>query len=168
MRLVLDATRTGPMYLLSTASHTEWTWRSAHEQGSTLPSPLVCTKSNSGAPDTACAVEPLLTVGYALGGQNVDGSTANGAQTLDLTVGHLQDAATPAITGATVRFSTDGGTTWQDATVTGGAGTYRAAFPVINTTGREQVPVALRVTATDAAGGSISETTTDAFVVNPT
>lgn len=167
-RLVLDASRTGPMYLLSTASHTEWTWRSAHEQGGALPSPLVCTKSNSGTPDTACAVEPLLTVAYALGGQSVDGSTANGAQTLDLTVGHLQDAATPAITGATVQFSTDGGTTWQDATVTGGAGKYRAAFTVANTTGHGQVPADLRVTATDAAGGSISETTTDAFVVNPT
>ncbi|WP_328606843.1 hypothetical protein OG943_44305 [Amycolatopsis sp. NBC_00345] len=164
--LTVDAGRQGPNYLLSTASHTEWTWRSQHVDGGGLPAPLVCVISRGDAPDRACAVEPLLSLGYAVGGLGVNGSAAGGAQTLDVTVGHLQGAAGSAVTGTTVQFSTDGGKTWQDATVTPGAnGVFHAAYTVTATSMRG-TDVALRVTAADAAGATIAETLTAAYHVN--
>ncbi|MDT7803502.1 MAG: hypothetical protein QOI78_6935 [Actinomycetota bacterium] len=161
--LTLDAGRTGPMYHQSTAGHTEWTWKSQHVDGVTLPQALFCARGADG-PDRSCAVEPLLTLGYAVGGLRPDGSTASGSQGLDLTVGHLQQSAASAITGATVQYSADG-TTWQDAAVTArGNGVYHADFAATTDTFRG-TDVSLRVTASDAAGATIAETITAAYHV---
>jgi hypothetical protein len=63
------------------------------------------------------------------------------------------------VTGATMSASVNGGRTWQRANVTPlGNGQFRAAF-----TAPAHATVALRTTATDAAGGSISETITGAY-----
>lgn len=164
--LTLDAGRVGPMYLQSTASHTEWTWKSGHVAGAQLPPALACQLVKGGPPDRACAVEPLLTLGYAVGALRPDGSTLPGPQGLDLTVGHLQQTAVGAIAGATVQFSTDG-TTWQDATVTAqGGGVFHAAFTA-TADGFRSGYVSLRVTASDAAGATVSETITRAYRVSP-
>lgn len=160
--LTIDAGRTGPMYHQSTASRTEWTWKSQHVEGVTLPQALYCARGAT--PDRSCAVEPLLTLGYAVGGLRPDGSTVSGPQGLDLTVGHLQQSAASAITGATVQYSTDG-VTWQDAAVTArGNGVYRADFTA-TTDAFRGTDVSLRVTASDAAGATISETITAAYHV---
>jgi hypothetical protein len=165
-RLVLDATRQGPVYRLSTHSHTEWTWHTAHEDGVTLPAAYLCPDSEKGQPaDHDCAVEPLLSLGYAVGNLSLSGTAPVGPQTLDLSVGHLQQSTGGAVTGATVQYSTDDGTTWQDAAITGtGDGHYRATYQLT----ADPWPgilgyVSLRVTATDAAGGTVSETTTRAY-----
>ena len=164
--LTLDAGRVGPMYLQSTATHTEWTWKSGHVEGAQLPPALVCQFFKGGPPDRACAVEPLLTLGYAVGALRPDGSTLVGPQGLDLTVGHLQQTAASAITGATVQFSTDD-TTWHDATVTAQAGgVFHAAFTATTDDFRGG-NVSLRVTASDAAGATVSETITRAYHVSP-
>jgi hypothetical protein len=161
--LTIDAGRTGPMYRQSTASHTEWTWKSQHVEGVTLPNALYCARGDNG-PDRSCAVEPLLTLGYAVGGLRLDGSTVSGPQGLDLTVGHLQQSTASAITGATVQYSTDG-TSWQDATVTArGGGVFHADFTATTETFRG-TDVSLRVTASDAAGATIAETVTAAYHV---
>jgi hypothetical protein len=157
--LTIDAGRTGPMYRQSTATHTEWTWQSQHVEGATLPKALYCVRG-----DRSCAVEPLLTLGYAVGGLRLDGSTLSGPQGLDLTVGHLQQSSPSAITGATVQYSTDG-TTWQDATVTArGDGIFHADFTA-TTEAFRGTDVSLRVTAADAAGATIAETITAAYHV---
>lgn len=151
------------MYHQSTATRTEWTWKSQHVDGVTLPQALYCARGADG-PDRSCAVEPLLTLGYAVGGLRPDGSTASGPQSLDLTTGHLQSAAASAITGATVQYSTDG-TTWQDAAVTArGNGVYHADFAATTDTFRG-TDVSLRVTASDATGATIAETITAAYHV---
>ncbi|WP_328456344.1 MULTISPECIES: hypothetical protein [unclassified Amycolatopsis] len=161
--LTLDAGRTGPMYHQSTATRTEWTWKSQHVEGVTLPQALYCARGETG-PDRSCAVEPLLTLGYAVGGLRPDGSTASGPQGLDLTAGHLQQSTASAITGVTVQYSTDG-TTWQDAAVTArGDGVYHADFAATTDTFRG-TDVSLRVTASDAAGATIAETITAAYHV---
>jgi len=161
--LTIDAGRTGPMYHQSTAGHTEWTWKSQHVEGVTLPQAFSCARGDNG-PDRSCAVEPLLTLGYAVGGLRPDGSTVSGPQGLDLTVGHLQQSAASAITGATVQYSTDG-TTWQDAAVTArGNGVYHADFAA-TTEAFRGTDVSLRVTASDAAGATIAETITAAYHV---
>ncbi|WP_290057795.1 hypothetical protein [Amycolatopsis solani] len=159
--LTIDAGRTGPMYHQSTATHTEWTWRSRHVEGATLPPALYCARGQSG-PDRACGVEPLLTLGYAVGGLRPDGSAVAGPQRLDLTVGHLQQSAASPISGATVQYSTDG-TTWHDAAVTArGGGVFHAEFPA-DTDSYRGTDVSLRVTASDTAGATIAETITAAY-----
>ncbi|MFL6074494.1 MAG: hypothetical protein ACJ73S_13960 [Mycobacteriales bacterium] len=159
VRLVLDAGRGGPNYPLSTATHTEWTWRSAHTSGRTLAAPLACEPNKGGPPDRDCAAEPLLTLSYAVDRLAVDGSAAGGRQGLDLTVGHLQQAAGGPVTGATVQYSTDDGATWHDTTVTRcGGGTFRASF-----TAAGPGYVSLRVHAADGAGGEITETVQRAY-----
>ncbi|GAB3896333.1 hypothetical protein GCM10029964_077520 [Kibdelosporangium lantanae] len=166
LKLTLDAGRTGPMYLQSTASHTEWTWPSKHVgEDVRLPDAFVCQHVKFGEPPRNCAAEPLMTVRYAVNGMDVLGTTHNGPQSVDLTFGHVQQAPAAAITGATAQFSIDGGTTWQDTTVTAqGDGVYRAAFTA-EAPDYRGVYVSLRVTATDAAGGRISETTTRSYKI---
>ncbi|MBE8523889.1 hypothetical protein ILP97_41490 [Amycolatopsis sp. H6(2020)] len=161
--LTIDAGRTGPMYRQSTATHTEWTWQSQHVEGVTLPPTLYCARGADG-PDRQCAVEPLLTLGYAVGGLRPDGSTVSGPQGLDLTVGHLQQSTGSPVTAATVQYSTDG-TTWQDATVTArGNGVFHADFTA-TTEAFRGTDVSLRVTAADTAGATIAETITAAYHV---
>lgn len=73
-------------------------------------------------------------------------------------LGHIQPAAGAAITGVKAQVSFDGGTTWQPATVTGSGTSYQASY-----TAPADSFVTLKVTATDAAGGQISETITSAY-----
>ncbi|WP_410673933.1 hypothetical protein [Amycolatopsis sp. cmx-4-68] len=161
--LTVDAGRTGPMYRQSTATHTEWTWKSQHVEGAELPPALACVREKGGV-DRSCAVEPMLTLGYAVGGLRPDGSTLTGPQSLDLTVGHLQQSTTSPVTAATVQYSTDG-TTWQDATVTPrGDGVFHADFAAATDSFRG-TDVSLRVTASDAAGATVAETITAAYHV---
>ncbi|MCR6483758.1 hypothetical protein M8542_13110 [Amycolatopsis sp. OK19-0408] len=163
--LTVDAGRTGPMYHQSTATHTEWTWPSQHVEGSTLPAALVCVRQREGV-DRSCGAEPMLTLGYAVGGLRPDGSTVAGPQGFDLTVGHLQQSAASPVTGATAQYSLDG-TTWHDATVTPrGDGVFHAEFTAVPESFRGG-DVSLRVTAADAAGATVSETITAAYHVYP-
>jgi hypothetical protein len=165
VRLVVDANRYGPMYRLSNGSNTEWTWKSQHVQGAQLPDAFVC-RINRGEPlDRVCAVEPLLTLAYGVGGMSLSGLVKSGQQTLDVTVGHLRQSAASKVTAVAVQFSLDEGGTWQDATTTEqGDGVYRAAYTATAPTFRG-VPVSLRVTATDESGGRIVETTTGAYKI---
>lgn len=165
LKLTLDAYRYGPNYALSTETSTEWTWPSKHVDGATLPGSLVCFASKGQPPNRACAAEPLLTLGYAVGGLGVDGRVPNGPQSVELTVGHLQSAAASPITGATVQFSLDDGVSWQDATTTArGDGKFTAAFAA-SFPGFNGGHVSLKVTAADAAGAAIGETVTRAYKV---
>jgi hypothetical protein len=102
----------------------------------------------------------MITLRYEVAGLRLDGATAPGKQVIRLSVGHLQLASDPAITGATLRVSFNGGRTWQAAKVTrtGKGGQFTAAF-----TAPAKAFVTLRVTAADQAGGSIFETITSAY-----
>jgi hypothetical protein len=162
LHLTVDANRTGPMYTLGTATHTEWTWPSTHEEGSTLTAPWQCSDQ---APGTNCSVEPLMTVGYDVNNMDTTGTVPSYLpQGIDLTFGHLDRAATSAITDAALQFSTDDGATWQNATVSpSGNGKFHASFVVDATAPGELVT--LKATAHDAAGGAITETLTRAYAL---
>jgi hypothetical protein len=165
VRLVVDANRYGPMYRLSNGSLTEWTWKSQHVQGARLPDAFACRLNRGGPPDRECAVEPLLTLGYDVGGMSLSGLVKNGPQTLDVTVGHLQQSAASRVTAVAVQFSLDYGETWQDATTTDqGNGVHRAAYTATAPDFRG-TQVSLRVMASDEAGGRITETTTGAYKI---
>ena len=160
IRLVLDASRKAKIYTLSTASHTVWTWRSRRESGARLPPGWSCalTRRDTGADNRSCAVQPMMTLEYAVAGLSLHGSTRPGRQTIHLAAGHLQLVKPSTVTRTSVSVSFDGGTTWQRAKVTGHDGSYTATF-----TAPANAKVSLRTTAADAAGSSIAETITNAY-----
>jgi hypothetical protein len=105
----------------------------------------------------------MMTLSYIVEGLSLSGRTTPGAQVVDLTAGHIQLGGTPAITGATAQVSYNDGDSFTPATVSPeGAGQFRIAY-----TAPPGVDVTLRVTATDSAGGSISETIVRAYGVTP-
>jgi hypothetical protein len=97
-------------------------------------------------------------LGYAVGGLALNGTTKPGAQSLTVTVGHLQLAAAQKVTKVTVQASFDGGTTWTTAAVTGQGDSYHAHF-----TAPADRDVTLRVVAVNAARAEESETITSAY-----
>lgn len=161
VRLVFDLKREGSPYRLSTRSHTEWTWRSQHRQGGVLPPGYACAFTDQGA-DRGCTAEPLITVRSAVRGLSLRGTMAPGLQEIGLRFGHVPTAAGPAITGAKVEFSVDDGKTWRTAVTRPlGGGRYTAVYPVV---GRNAY-VTLRLSASDAGGGQLTETVFRAYQV---
>ena len=154
IRFVLDAAEPASLNPLSTSSSTAWTWWSAHESGATLPPGWACTdKANR-----SCAVQSLLMLRYGVVGLGLDGSASPGQQVVRLSAGHLPLAKATPITSAALSVSFDGGKTWQAARMTGANGSYAAVF---------RAPagsmVTMRATAADAAGGTITQTISNAY-----
>lgn len=102
----------------------------------------------------------MMTLRYALARMRLDGAAPAGRQVLDVSVGHLQLARAAKVTGAKVAVSFDGGATWTKAAVTGAGGMYAAVFSA-----PAGSYVTLRVSAADAAGGTVSETITRAYAI---
>jgi hypothetical protein len=104
----------------------------------------------------------MMTLEYDVAGLGLNESAPAGQQAVIIAAGHLQLAKAASVTGATVSASFDGGKTWQKATVTPlGGGRFKATF-----TAPAGATVALRTTAKDAAGGSVSETITGAYTTS--
>jgi len=158
IRLSLNAAQSAKLDPLSTASHTVWTWRSAPSSAARLPAGWTCLPG--GAADRACAVQPLMTLRYGVVGLGLNGAAAPGQQVVRVLVGHLPLARAAKITAATVSVSFDGGKTWRPARMTGAGNSYAAVFSAPAGT-----RVTLRTSASDAAGGSITETITNAYQV---
>jgi hypothetical protein len=162
VRLVLDASRKAKIYTISTASHTVWTWRSARRPGAWVPAGWGCVLGPGGTvTGHSCAAQPMMTLEYSVAGESLHGSTRLGRQVLHVLAGHLQHAKAARVTGAKVSVSFDGGKTWHAARVTGHSGHYTAVF-----TAPAGAKVTLRTSATDAAGGSITETLTSAYQIS--
>jgi hypothetical protein len=166
VRFTLSARRTGPHYILSPASTTTWQWRSQRDPSATVPPPWACLTGRRTRPFLTgrCAVQPMMTLAYQVAGLTLAGTTPPGRQQIGLNIGHIQLAASPAITSAALAVSFDGGRTWQPAQVTPGsaAGQFIASF-----TAPAGAFVTLRTTAADAAGGSVTESITRAYRTAP-
>jgi hypothetical protein len=164
IRFVLSAGRRGKSYPLSPASRTVWTWKSVPDPAATVPASWFCgfiLVGNQFEVDRHCSVQSLLTLGYQVHGLALNGTAPPGPQVIGLNVGHIQVAKTAPITGVSAQVSYNDGQTWQPATVTSsGGGKFRISF-----TAPGGVDPTLRVRATDAAGGSITETITRAYGV---
>ena len=159
IRLLLTAVRKGSAYPLSSVSRTVWTWRSGHEAGKTVPPGWQCASAFvARQASRSCAAEPMMTLQYAIAGLTLPGGTRPGRQVLHVRAGHLQLVKPIKVTRASVSVSFDGGKTWHRATVTGHGGRYTATF-----TAPAGVKVSLRTSAADAAGGTITETITNAY-----
>lgn len=151
-------------YPLSSSVHAVWSWRSARQPRARLPKGWICNANlffiASGA-GRHCAVEPMMMLHYVVAHEGLNGRTKPGLQQIAIRASQLPLATPSAITSLAVRFSVNGGKTWKPARLTRtGAGSYLAAFSA--SAGRD---VTLRVRATDAAGGSVSETIESAYQV---
>jgi hypothetical protein len=161
VRFVLTASRAGAAYRLSPASRTVWTWRSRPDHSATVPGAWICLRQSPGGLGLTrrCAVQPMMTLQYQVPGMALNGTVPAGRQVIGITAGHLQLSRAAAVSGAQVAVSFDDGQHWQAAAVSAlGAGHFSAAF-----TAPAGALVTLRVTATDAAGGSIAETIQRAY-----
>ena len=159
VRVVLGATRTGKLYTLSTRTQTSWTWRSAPATG-TVPAGWACQWAlRTGPTGRDCTPQPLMTLNYNVAGLNLTGTAPAEPETVGLHVGHMALTHGAKVTSLTAQVSFDDGKTWQPATVTGSGGSYQATFIA-----PADSFVSLRITASDAAGGQISETITRAYV----
>lgn len=168
-QLVMD-TQQSPYvaYTASTPTHTVVTFRHrdlAQPPGSmTLPPSSGYQCEVQTGPQT-CEVLPVLTLSYQLAENGLSTSYAR-VQQLTLTVAHQEFdgvGSRAPITSATVQVSFDGGTTWQRAKVTGRDGRYQVTW--INPAPARGTTPALKVTATDSIGGSISQTIDNAYTV---
>ncbi len=164
IRFVLGAGRMGKSFLQSPASRTVWTWKSVPDPSATVPASWFCGfvfVGNQAELDRHCSVQSLLTLNYRVQGLALNGTAPPGPQVIGLSVGHIQLGRAAAITGATAQVSYNDGQTWQPATVSSaGGGNFRISF-----TAAAGVDPTLRVGATDAAGGSITETISRAYGV---
>jgi hypothetical protein len=164
IRFTLNAVRSGPAYVLSARTQTVWTWRSRPQPAATVPQAWYCSYvlvSGQYQARRRCAVQPMMTLDYQVRGLALDGTAPAGPQLIELTINHLQLARAARVTGAATQVSCDDGQRWQRATVTAsGSGRFRVGFRVPGGCG-----VTLRVSATDAAGGSVTETITRAYAI---
>jgi hypothetical protein len=103
----------------------------------------------------------MMTLRYGVQGLPPDGRAPAGPQVITLDVGHLALASTAGITGASAQVSYNDGQSFQPASVAAlGGGHFRISF-----TAPAGVDVTLQVSATDAAGGSVTETILRAYGV---
>jgi hypothetical protein len=148
----------------STGSQTDLTFRYTPREspGSALPTQDTCL---SQAADTPCRILPVLTLTYDLA-SNGDNVSPVGTQVMGLQVGHLSydgEGSHAPITSASVSVSFDGGTSWRHAALVGVDGHYVAVWT--NPASAAGASPELRVTATDAVGGSITQTIDNAYTI---
>ena len=164
-RAVLDTSLGGGLSQ-STQTHTDLTvpYTPQAAAGSALPSSDGCYGPGQPA-GTQCAVLPVLNLDYHLVSDE-DNTSSAPIQRMNLTVGHVSydGAGSHArITSAAVSVSFDGGTTWKPAIVAGVNGQYVAVWA--NPASARGTDPELKVSATDAAGGSITQTVTNAYSI---
>jgi hypothetical protein len=155
--LTLSATRLGGGYRLSGSSTTTWTWRSARDTTARLPAAWYCTIRETKTRFILvrqCAAQPMMTLSYQVQGLSLTGMTRPGRQVVEVTAGHIQPSRAARITGATASVSFNDGDSFAPAAVTAqGGGRFRVSYSA-----PPGVDVTIRLHATDAAGGSITET----------
>jgi hypothetical protein len=141
----------------STHATTEWDFRSTSADRS-VPDGWVCDAD----PATPCTVLPMLTVNSALPTSPV-GAVAPGTSTFVVTVGHVQAAAATPITGLSYSIAVDGGKYAPQAVRSLGGGRYLVT--VVTPAAAAGTGVSVQLHATDAAGGSITQTVQTAYTI---
>jgi hypothetical protein len=133
----------------------EWDFRSTGADPE-VPGDWVCAAD----PATPCTVLPMMTVGYALP-TSLTGTMASGPASFVVTVGHVQAAPATAITGLSFGVAVDGSAfTPQQVRPLGGG---RYLVTVVNPAVAAGTGMSVRLHATDAAGGSITQTVQAAY-----
>jgi hypothetical protein len=160
IRAVYDRTMTVPDELHGTQVHTEWTFTSAKPKVNGIPSNHFCPTGNS----DPCAALPVLTTAYRIVGADLSGQAESGHTVLDLTVAHQRYADQTPIRTVQAEVSFDAGATWHNAKVNASRASHYSAEWFTPRSAIGTLPT-LRVTATDTAGGSITQTVQNAYTV---
>jgi hypothetical protein len=158
-RLVYDVTRQNANFPLATASHTVWTFGSSHQSGQGVPPDWKCIDLTRN-----CAPLPLLYAYYTADSDLLN-QLAPGQHTLTLTVQHQENSITSTISRASVAVSYNDGATWTRAAVTGANGSFQATFTVPQQSQANGF-VAVKVSASDAAGNKIEQTVLRAYAIS--
>ncbi|MFC0434612.1 hypothetical protein [Kutzneria buriramensis] len=160
-KIVYDQTRTAAWFHQSTVSHSEWTFGSAHSGAQTVPTGWACDPTTGKATD--CSALPLVTASYQLNA-GLDGTAPAGPDQVVVTFGHAPGGPNLPFAKGAVQVSFDGGATWTPTFQADlGGGRYRAQWTnPASVTGGD---VALRVSATDVAGNSLTQSVLGAFTV---
>lgn len=160
VRLVQDTVRRAAYFRLAVTTHTQWAFRAAAPSGAaSLPAGWHCLDGT-----TSCSVLPLMTVRYELP-VTLANRLAAGATRFTLDVAHVQGSPALPVTGATVSVSYDDGATWQRTAVSNlGGGRFAVAYTTPVRAGTNGY-VALKVTAMDAAGGSLEQRILRAYAI---
>ncbi|ACU69397.1 hypothetical protein Caci_0445 [Catenulispora acidiphila DSM 44928] len=166
VRAVLDTDRTSGEKQ-STNTHTDVTFQytGKTDSRSTLPDGNYCPAAiAAGQPSAPCQIMPVMTIGYQYGALSRTNVSQSPVQSLVLDIGHHSfggHGSLAPVVSAKVSVSFDSGATWQDVPTVGAFGHYAALWhnPAPGT------PVAVRVTAADSIGGSISQTVTNPYTV---
>jgi hypothetical protein len=114
---------------------------------------------------TPCRLLPALYLNYQLD-TSLTNTSSQPIELLQLGVSHVAfDSAEShaAITSAAVSVSFDSGKTWQQATMIGSGGQYVAAWD--NPASAKGTSPEIKVSATDAVGGRITQTIVDAYTI---
>ena len=155
----LDRSQVGTF--LSTATTTDVSFVSGASSGPKAPATWYCP-ADTGAGDVTLL--PVLRALVDLNG-TTRGSVPVGSRAFDIEVGYPAGAGASTITSVTVEVAVTGSNAWVSLPVSAGtgAGHYRAA---LRTKPFEAGRVMdLRVSATDAAGGILHQTTDRAFLI---
>jgi hypothetical protein len=157
VKLMLTASRASSQYRLSATSSDVWTWHTRPQPRLTVPAPWLCNYATG--LDRRCAVQPMITLDYQVARLGLDGAACAGRQAITITAGHILLAPSVPITRLQVQVSLNGGKTWQQAQARP-AGLDR--FATTFTAGPSAL-VSLRVTATDTASNTLTETILNAY-----
>ena len=156
-RVIDEVKRLG--FVHSTAATVDVTFSSGAGQGGRLPAEWDCGLLNA----PSCTVLPILRVTAPLP-TTLSGTMPIGPRLATFTVSHVPGAQRLPITGADVRLSPDNGKTWHRAwTVPRGNGRYQLLL--FNSRAWIGHAIKIKVHATDAAGGAITQTVAAAYTV---
>ncbi|WP_194915757.1 hypothetical protein [Catenulispora rubra] len=163
-RMVFDLDLSQFPITQSTATHTDVTvpYTPTPDPKWTLPSGDFCQAQGTGT--TPCSVLPVINLNYQLA-TDATNSTHGPLAALLLTVGHQSYNAAgsnAAATCATVSVSYDKGATWTPASVIPAGQNH---FVALWKNGAKGSTPWLKVTATDALGGSITQTVANAYTI---
>ncbi|WP_405069192.1 S8 family serine peptidase [Kribbella sp. NBC_01510] len=150
-RLVSDVYNHGAVVGLTSAAHTEWTFRSATvAEGTKAVLPLLDVDYTDIA-DTRSGRSALDLANSAARGQRVD---------LDLAVGHQPGSIAGPVSAVKVLVSSDDGATWQKTVLsTLQDGRYRATY----THPRTGDFISLKVLSSDTDGNAVDQTLIHAY-----
>ncbi|MBO4204403.1 hypothetical protein [Micromonospora echinofusca] len=144
---------------------TVWEYTSARPSGTDVPELQPCMGEALGA-DGDCRPEPLIFLRYDLGLGLDDTARAGGTHRITVT-GYYQErlSAPPEVTTMRVEVSFDGGGTWQPVTTrAAGRNTFTATLTHPHRD-RAVDGVGLRVSATDSAGNTVTQTLPTAYTL---
>lgn len=156
-RVVNELSRRYTFSPLSTKVTTDVTFHSS--QGVPAPANDYCYTRDP------CSIMPVVSAHLSLD-TTTRGTLPVGRHVFDVTVGHVQGARAIPITSVVVSVRRAGTTTWMPLAVgPTGSNAYQAHFKALNWMQNRLFDV--RVSATDAKGNAIVQTTEHAFMVSP-